>query len=253
MSIHQYAKLLDNDIHANNYPLYFVCESDRDNNLWWTVRGAQREGKRDLVKWYRRKANRDVAQDMQANDWLPNGFRPGWGCQYVLAIAAGSSPGHCRVKVIKNGPFLFAPRVEYEQPIRSVRLNGKDWRYFDEHNIFLPNQPGLYKIKVENGSCDVPTLARTWLSVSTCSWDEASKTLHIEAELPAWYRRPLPGELRYAALVLSRSWELQDVGGAEVLPLEQYRASRRDIERMKQKGFMMLLDPGSANLRFARR
>ena len=41
------AKLLDNDIHANTYPLYFVCESDRDNNLWWTVRGAQREGKRN--------------------------------------------------------------------------------------------------------------------------------------------------------------------------------------------------------------
>jgi hypothetical protein len=245
------AKLPDKDIDANDYPLYFVCESDRDNNLWWTVRGAQREGKRDLVKWYRRKANRDVAQDVQATAWLPNGFRPGWGCQYVLAIAAGSDPGHCRIKVLKSGPFLFAPRVEYRQSIRTVRLNGKDWRYFDEHNIFLPNQPGLYEIEVESGSCDAPTLARTWLPVRTCSWNEASATLHIEAESPAWYRRPLPGELRYTALVLSRGRKLQEVRGAEVLPLERYRTSHRDIERMKQRGFMMLLDPGSANLRFA--
>jgi hypothetical protein len=245
-------KLLDKDIHANDYPLYFVCEADSDNHLWWTVRGAQRDGNRNLVKWYRRKANRDVAQDVRADAWLPNGFRPGWGCQYVLAIAAGSNSGHCRVKVLKSGPFLFAPRVEYRQSIRTVRLNGKDWRYFDEHNIFLPNQPGLYELEVESGPCDVPTLARTWLSVRNCSWDETNATLHIETELPAWYRRPLPRKLRYTALVLSQGRELQEVRGAEILPLEQYRASRRDIERMKQRGCMMLLDPGSTNLRFAR-
>ena len=227
-------------------PRCFVRELDADGAAWWTERGAQRDGDRELVKRYRRDAGDDGG--VRVAEFLPSGFRPGWGCQYALAFAGDGAPGRCTVAVRKTGPFLFAPRVEFERPIRAVRLDGVDWRYFDGSVVFLPNEPGSYTVEVEAGECAAPCLTRTWLTVRRCTFDDATGRLELETAPPSWYQGALPGGIAYTALVRTSGHRLAD--GAGAIADEELRVRAADREVMRRQGFTLRLAPGSTALRF---
>jgi hypothetical protein len=231
------------------FPQYFVRETDADGRAWWTVRGAQRAGEIDLVKVHSGPGR--PARVLRA-EFLPCGFRPAWGCQYALAFQGDTPHGSCVVRVAKTGPFLFAPRVEFDRDVSGVRLNGRDWRYFDGSVVFLPNRPGDYRIQVSTSAERAPSLARTFLDVADCSWD--GRTLTLVTQPPSWYTLPLPGGKPYTAMLLTDGRPVEAVEGAEVIPWDEYPLARtRDREIMQSRGVMLRLFPGKAAIRFGER
>ncbi len=234
----------------DSLPRVFVRETDADGRAWWVVRGAQSHGDEFLVKIYDRVQART---QLRHAPFLENGFRPGWGCQHVLAIEDVGRRGSCRVRVEKVGPFLFAPRVELDGPVRSVILDGEDWRYFDESTIFLPNRRGEYDLRVETNGPELPSISRTFLTVSESRWIDANDTLRIVTEPPAGYSGTLPGGRDYTLMIRTRGRRLVEASGAEVVPFDEYPLrSEADRGAMEAAGVVLRLRPGISVLRFER-
>jgi len=233
------------------YPLRdFLCEADATGTAWWIERGAQQSRGQALLKKYHRPG---APSQVRGCAFLPNGFAPGWGCQHALAIAAGSPRGSCAVRVVKTGPFLFAPRLEFEEEISAIRLDGRDWRYFEDGLVFLPNRPGNYRLTVETDGDRAPILTRTFLTVTDCRWNGELGELRISTSPPSWFDRPLPGGEAYTALVRTFGHRLIEVRGAEAIELSSYpMRSEVDRARMAERGLVLRLQPGEAVLRFER-
>lgn len=231
-----------------SYPFLLVRERDAGGRAWWTARGAQQLGETCLVRVHDRPGARGVVSD---SEYLPSGFRPGRGCQRLLAIESSERRGAARVRVAKVGPFVFAPRVEFDGTPSSVRLDGEDWRYFEGSTVFLPNRVGEYDVEIETDGPAAPGLAATSLTVTGCRWIESEKVLRITTSAPDRSPGPLPGELGYTALVLTRGHHLLEARGAEPIPLESYRFRTEDDRRtVAERGLVLRLAPGTATLRF---
>jgi hypothetical protein len=235
---------------ASGYPLFFVHERDAEGRASWTTRGAQAVAGKSVIRVHDTPEAKAIVRDA---DFLESGFRPGWGCQHVLAFEDSERRGTCRVRVVKTGPFLFAPRVEYQEPVRSVQLDGEDWRYFEGNTIFLPNRCGPYELHIETKGPVHPSLSRTYLTVTECRWDESSESLRITTEVPEWYTGPLPGDLDYCVMLRGGGWKLIDSTGSEAIALDSYPL-RTDGDRRTTaaNGLILRLSSGTAILRFER-
>ncbi len=182
---------------------------------WWTFRGAQKSKQvvnTDFVKVY-------LASQGEATI-LPWGFiegvaRPGWGCQYVLALAEVGSAldgGSCRVKVLSETPMIFAPRVEFAWPIAEVELDGKPWFYFDDTQVFLPQSRGEHELRVRKGTAVVAHLTRTYLNVRSTRFSDGE--LSLETVAPPW-RPKIPEGLRLTAQIEHPGRELAGITGGK--------------------------------------
>ncbi len=225
---------------------YLVAETGGNGETWWTARGAQVDGTSDLLGLYLQAGG---TARVQPYGFIEGVVKPGWGCQYVLAIRDTIQPRACEVKVVKTGPFVFAPRIEWKEPFDTVWVDGKPWRYFDGNVVFLPNRPGDYKIKVESAGIQAPVVTRTFLDVAGAAWDAKARTLELDLRAPHWWQGPLAGERPYA-LTVQGGEPLRLEGRGEIIPRASYRIRDDLRESMESRGATLRLWPGRVKIVF---
>ncbi len=230
---------------------YMVAEQNQQGERFWLTRGAQPAGDVDLLKLYLQpKANVRI----QRYGYIDGIVKPGFGCQYSLAIKDSVRPGSCEVEVVKTGPFMFAPRIDWKQPFDTVTVNGKDWRYFDGHLVYLPNKPGRYVVQVQMKGQVAPSLGRTFLSVESCTWNQVDQTLELMTTHPHWWQGPLPGNIPYTALILSKDYLPVSIeGGGSLIDWGRYEAYAEQLQTMKANGAALQLNPGKLKIHFQKR
>ncbi len=230
---------------------YMVAEKNTEGETFWLVRGAQPAGDADRLKLYM-QPNAKVR--IQRYGYIDGIVKPGFGCQYSLAIRDNVQPGACEVEVVKTGPFMFAPRIDWKQPFDSVKVNGQDWRYFDDNLVYLPNKPGRYVVEVEEEGLSAPSLGRTFLSVESSTWNETEMTLELVTAHPHWWEGPLPGNMPYTALVLAKDYRPLNVeGDGSLIDWSEYEARDEELQTMKGNGAALRLNPGNLKIRFQKR
>jgi hypothetical protein len=228
---------------------YLVCETGADGSALWTVRGAQPidAGARDLLKVYLQPG---AEARVQPYGFIEGIAKPAWGCQYMLGIGANIEQRRCEVEVIKTGPFIFAPRIEWAEPFSSVRVNGQPWQYFEGRCVMLPNRPGRYVVEVDGAGDPAPRLARTWLDVERAEWQMERRTLVIKASHPHWWEGPLGGDRPYTALIRSDQPPQSVEGAGEQIPWSEYRVESDQRAAMETEGFLLRIRPGETRIRF---
>jgi Domain of unknown function (DUF4960) len=227
---------------------YMVAETGGDGQVYWLVRGAQVEGDTDYLSLYLQA--RGIAK-VQPYGFIEGVVKPGWGCQYMLGIRDTLEPRRCEVKVVKTGPFVFAPRIEWKKPFDTVWVDGKPWRYFDGNVVFLPNRPGNYVVHVATTGNKAPTVSRTFLDVESAVWNAETQTLELDLRAPHWWKGPLAGDKPYALSVLCDRPPVHLEGKGEIIPWDKYRARPNELKKMKAQGATLRLWPGKARITFA--
>lgn len=225
---------------------YMVAEQNQDGQSFWLTRGAQPAGEVDLLKLYMQP---NETARIQRYGYIDGIVKPGFGCQNALAIKDNIRPGLCEVEVIKTGPFLFAPRLDWKQAFDTVKVNGKDWRYFDDNLVYLPNKPGQYRVEVQTSGRNRPSLGRTFLHVENAVWNEKELALELTVNHPHWWQGPLPGNIPYTAYVLAKEYvPVRIVGNGSIVDWNEYEAADKDLQAMKANGFMLRLNPGKLKI-----
>ncbi|MDD5484020.1 MAG: hypothetical protein PHP98_10315 [Kiritimatiellae bacterium] len=172
----------------------------------WVFRGAQvgearvaqAENGYDYLKVYLpAKGNAKIKKYGFINDTA----KAGWGCQYTTALKDISRDGNkssTTVEVLDITSFIFAPRIAFKNTVASVKLDGKDWRYFEGNHVFLPNRRGMYKIEVVEGNATDASLARTFADIAESSF--TGDKLTFAARLPEW-TESIPDDYYFYAMV----------------------------------------------------
>ncbi len=225
----------------------FMVAEAGTHGAYWTARGGQPIGNRDYLKLY---FQADGQAKVQPYGFINGIVKPGWGCQYMLAIKDNIQPRRCEVELVKTGQFIFAPRIEWKQPFDTVLLDGQPWRYFDGNCVFLPNRPGHYTVEVSTTGTNAPRLARTFLQVERAQWNEQSQSLELTTTMPSWWSGPLPSNNPYTAEILCDSTPTSVEGGGRVVPWSEFRAKSGDVQTMSGRGVIVELYPGPARIHF---
>jgi len=187
---------------------------------WWVARGAQpslESPGADYVKVY---LPAQGASEIQPYGMIRGVVKPGWGCQYILALGQvepRATGAGCVAKVLSLTSYLFSPRLEFSRPVHNVRLNGEAWHYYDGPFVFLPNRKGDYRVEVEyrEPASEVrPRIACTY-AVPEESRLEGGR-LVFNAALPEWMHE-LPPEYPLAALIRHEGLEIATITGARTL------------------------------------
>ena len=226
---------------------YLVAEAGGNGETWWTARGAQVDGNDDLLGLYLQAGG---AARVQPYGFIEGVVKPGWGCQYMLAIRDTIRPRTCEVKVVKTGPFVFAPRIEWKQPFDAVWVNGKPWRYFDGNIVFLPNRPGSYEVRVDTTGARAPVVTRTFLEVAGAEWDAGTRTLDLDLRAPHWWKGPLAGDRPYTLTVAGDARPVRLEGRGEIIAWDEYRMRPESREKMQARGATLRLWPGRVRIVF---
>ncbi len=205
----------------------------------WGFRGAQPSllhAGEDYLKCY---LPAHGSARIQRYGFLEDVARPGWGCQYTMALGEcwrrGQRAG-VTAEVRSVTSFLFAPRVRFKTSLAEVHVNGRPWRYFDGCHVFLPNRRGSYRIEVTEGPATQPHVARTFAHIENAEWRGGQLT--FEARLPEWVQGA-PADFDLVALIRHPGMEVTGLDGASLLRAKPLSAS---IIRFK---------PGAISLRFA--
>ena len=225
--------------------------SAQGDERWWTTRPAQVRSSdgADLVKIYLQPQ-----ADALLCRWgfVRGVVRPGWESQHQVALADPPSRENCLVQVLKTGPWVFAPRIEYAEPFDSVVLDGAPWAYHDGRHVFLPNRRGTYQIAVRDVGVPQPRITRTWASIrrATIETDPAGGLrLEVLAEHPEHFHGSLPGDLSYVLEIDPSGYRLDRHSARSSVelpdPLEgnQLRPPAGD-------GFLIRITPGSSGFQF---
>jgi hypothetical protein len=217
---------------------YQLREFDR-----WVFRGAQpsliNKGE-DYLKCYLRPRE---SIRIQRYGFIEDVARPGWGCQYTMAVrqcVRHEQHSHVVVEVNEITSFLFAPRLRFRCPVARVRLDSKEWHYFDGCQVFLPNRRGLYDIVVDHGPDARPHLARTFADIRTTNLEKGK--LEFEARLPEWVDST-PDDFLFTALVRHPGQQLVGLTNAELFKANQSGAS---VITFKQGNVSLAFDRESA-------
>ena len=195
---------------------YYVCERGSDGVDRWAFRGAQESGEQpgtDLLRVYLPPKG---ACRVMADGYIDGLVRPGWGCQYVMALSRIEGAGggvRLDVDVLSLTPFLFAPRVEVSGRVASVSLDGKPWHYFDENVVFLPGVLGCYSLDVRFGEPTVPHLCRTSALVTGTTFEGG--VLGVEVGRHDWCPQ-LPEGMEMAGLIALAGRGVEGADGAVV-------------------------------------
>ena len=199
-------------------------EENHDRSIrWWTVRGGQTGSTEhaDYLKVYLQANGHSM---VQRGGYVHGVVRPGWGCQYLLAIQDCPTRDECMVNVFQISSFVFAPRVEFAEPFNAVFVDGKRWDYHDGRHVFLPNRRGMYRIAVRDGMPPRPRITRTWAALSRAELREDDSGLALELDVghPEGRLDPHTVGLSYYLQIETFGWILGDVSGVvRVVPREE--------------------------------
>ena len=193
--------------------LYWVKEGG-----WWHVRGVQLSREQLGTEFCKVVMAAGEQVRIRGYGLMDGVCKAGWGCQYLEVIRdvrGREGGGAVRVKVVDISPKVFAPRVEFAHEIKNVKVDGKQWRYFDERYVFLPQARGEYEVEAEYGKPDAPHVAVTFGKVGKARM-EAGK-LEVEMMWNEWSDRKVPEGFWYHMGVKLEGWELEGVQGCEVV------------------------------------
>ena len=187
----------------------------------WVFRGAQpslvHEGE-DYLKCYLPAKG---STRIQRYNFIDGIAKPGWGCQYTMALHdVRQNSVVAKVKEVTS--FLFAPRVKFKNPVSKVKVNGKEWNYFEGHHVFLPNRRGEYRVEVVDGTANRPHLARTFAHIENSAWKKGRLT--FEAQLPEWVTG-IPDRFYFYALIRHAGQNLVNIENAELVRTLESTAS----------------------------
>ncbi len=205
----------------------------------WVFRGAQPSvvhAGEDYLKCYL-PAHGSVK--IQRYGFLGDVARPGWGCQYTMTLGECWRRGRragtlAEVRVVTS--FLFAPRLRFKNRLSEVWLDGKPWRYFDGHHVFLPNRRGRYRVEVIEGDSKDPVIARTFAHIDRSAWQD--NCLSFDARLPDWVDG-IPDDFDFVALIRHPGRKLVGLENGRLLRSKPSTAS------------IVSFKPGTVSLSFA--
>ncbi|MCC6670189.1 MAG: hypothetical protein IT458_03955 [Planctomycetes bacterium] len=152
----------------------------------WTGRGAQGAG--DGLAWLHVvHAAGDTVRIAAEPTWRGPRASPGWRqslrIEELPAAAADQAEQVLRVSVLRVPALVGAPGVTFAAPFDVVELDGRPWAYFAERTVYLPREPGTWRLRVRaTGRALPPHVAATGTVVRACRYDESSRTLELFTE-----------------------------------------------------------------------
>ena len=170
--------------------------------------------------------------------------RPGTGA--LRCVALQQPEARSVTAVVLQPSRLRAPSVVLAADFDEVRVNGRAWSWFDGRTVFLPDDPGTYRIETRRfGALAQPHVRSTAAPLQRCAFDPAQKQLVLVTEPGA--RRPagLPwtAVLDGPAPSSIENGELVDVAELDLPDAEAKRAAQ-------QGGVLIRFLPGVTTLRY---
>ena len=156
-------------LHQQGRTPYLVCERG-----WWTWRGAQPgpDGG-DLLRIVHTPG--DTVQILGGPALLAR-TRPGPGALHTVALRDVEADA-LTARVLMPSP-LQPPSVVMAADFDEAFVDGRPWCYRDGRTIYLPAQPGSYRIEVRrHGGLPTPCLLATRADLQECAYDPAQKEL----------------------------------------------------------------------------
>lgn len=148
---------------------------------YWTVRGCQPASGGGV--WLRiHQEPGDVVQIIAGATMLAR-TRPGPGSARIVALQQ-PEPQRAIATVMQRSR-LRAPSVVMATDFSQVRVNEQPWSWFDGRTVYLPDEPGTYRIetsmeKAGFGDGQQPHLRSTAAPIAACHFDVATGTLVME-------------------------------------------------------------------------
>jgi len=84
-------------------------------------------------------------------------------------------------EVVSLGKGMLWLRINADQTIQGVTIDGQPWYYFDEHTITLPTPTVSSHLKVTLGTANTPRVIRSTQMITDTSWNDLRFALHVVA------------------------------------------------------------------------
>ena len=189
---------------------------------WWMTRGGQPSEEFSGIDYVKIYQTEDDNTKIQPYGFIDHTVKPGWGCQYIVALKDIESElparARCLARVLSLTSYIFSPRVEFNRPIAHVSINGHPWYYFDGPFVFLPNRKGDYRIEVEFTGDEFtpsPRLACTY-AVPLPETRFSDDQLTLQTALPEWINE-LPPDYPLTALVKHEGFSIDSIKGGNLI------------------------------------
>jgi len=209
------------------------------------VRGGQSALSNDstYVRVYLQPKSSATIQDY---GFIDGNVKGGIGNQYIIAIREGISAQSCTVDVLNVTPYVFAPSVVFKEDFTSVKVNGRDWSYFEGNTVYLPNKKGTYNIKMSKKGKG-PHFLRTQALVNIISWQD--NKLIIDIEDPSCFPY---GDMPYTVGIAKEGYSIEGISNSgEIIQPETFRLKNKvELQRMEKKYVVIKLKTGPTEITF---
>ncbi len=221
---------------------YYINEND-----WWFERGAQPCKEQPGKKYLKICETPGKKTVIKKSDYIHDTVRAGWGSQYMMSISdinSSKMETSCTARVHSMTAYIFAPRLDFAVPFDTVLVDGKPWPYHDSRFVFLPTEPGDYKVEVRETGKLTPRMICASGMLKSGSWNESTGELNLHVAYQPWTQNAPEGQ-DYFALIKHEGRILDDIEGAVVAPLNDLGLSDEEIDKMRETGFAIRFKPAT--------
>lgn len=153
--------------------------------------------------------------------------RPGTGA--LRCVALQQPEASAVTAVVLQPSRLRAPSVVLAADFDEVRVNGRAWSWFDGRTVYLPDEPGTYRVEARRfGALAQPHVRATAAPLQRCAFDPASKQLVLVTEPNASRPAGLPwtAVLHGPVPTSIQNGEVVDIAELSLPDLEAERAAQ---------------------------